>query len=90
MTLNPILIPSRVLQHPWPEVAGLILLPYVYIVYPRLVLRRQNEFSRVVSENAADMIALVEITGKWLHNSPVYERVLAYSSQELAVTGSLE
>ena len=90
MTLNPILIPSWVLQFPWPEVAGLFLLSYLYIAYQRIVYRRQNELFRVVSENAADMIALVEVTGKRLYNSPAYEKVLGYSSKELAATGSLE
>ena len=90
MTLNPILIPSWVLQFPWPEVAGLFLLSYLYIAYQRIVYRRQNELFRVVSENAADMIALVEVTGKRLYNSPAYEKVLGYSSEELAATGSLE
>ena len=75
MCFSLIFFPSRALQRPWPEVAGLILLPYLYIAYQRLHHRRQNELFRVVSENAADMIALVEVTGKRLYNSPAYEKV---------------
>jgi PAS domain S-box-containing protein len=52
--------------------------------------RKQIELFRTVSENAADMIALVDVNGKRLYNSPAYERVLGYSAQELAETGSLE
>jgi PAS domain S-box-containing protein len=71
-------------------VAALVLLPYLYIAYQRLRHLRQNELFRIVSENAADMIALVEVTGKRLYNSPAYEKVLGYSLKELAATGSLD
>jgi diguanylate cyclase (GGDEF)-like protein/PAS domain S-box-containing protein len=84
------LFPSWVLQQPWPELAGLVVLPYVYIAYQRFHHRRKSELFRVVSENAADLIALVEVTGKRLYNSPAYEKVLGYSPKELAATGSLE
>ena len=82
--------PRWALERPWPEVAGLILLPYLYIAYQRLRHLRENELFRIVSENAADMIALVEVTGKRLYNSPAYEKVLGYSLKELAASGSLE
>src|SRR4029077_18093110 len=90
LTTCVILFPSWVLQQPWPEVAGLIALPYLYIAYQRFHHRRENEIFRVVSENAADLIALVEVTGKRLYNSPAYEKVLGYSPKELAATASLE
>jgi PAS domain S-box-containing protein len=82
--------PSWILQRPLPELTGLILLLCLYIVYQRLRHLRQNDLFRIVSENAADMIALVEVTGKRLYNSPAYEKVLGYSSRELAATTSLE
>ncbi|MGD0964651.1 MAG: EAL domain-containing protein [Candidatus Acidiferrales bacterium] len=88
--LNLIYLPRWALERPWPEVAGLILLPYIYIAYQWLRHRRENELFRIVSENAADMIALVEVTGKRLYNSPAYEKVLGYSLKELAASGSLE
>ena len=56
--------PFWVLQRPLPELAGLILLLYLYVAYQRLHRLRQNELFRIISENAADMIALVEVTGK--------------------------
>jgi len=90
MTVWVIFFSSWVLQQPWPELACLIALPYVYIAYQRLHHRRQDELFRVVSENAADLIALVEVTGKRLYNSPAYEKVLGYTPKELAATGSLE
>jgi len=90
LTAGAIFFPSWVLQQPWPGLACLIGLPYVYIAYQRFHHRRQDKLFRVVSENAADLIALVEVTGKRLYNSPAYEKVLGYSPKELAATGSLE
>src|SRR3984957_12958926 len=89
-SLSLISFPSWLLRGHWLELAGVALVPYVYIAYQRLRYRRRNELFRVVSENAADMIALVEVTGKRLYNSPAYEKVLGYSSEELAATASLE
>ncbi len=90
IALSTVFIPAWILQEPWPEVAALALLPYLYIAYQRLRHLRQNELFRIVSENAADMIALVEVTGKRLYNSPAYEKVLGYSLKELAASGSLD
>jgi PAS domain-containing protein len=78
MTARVILFASWVLQQPWPQLACLIALPYVYIAYQRLHHHRQDQLFRVVSENAADLIALVEVTGKRLYNSPAYQKVLGY------------
>jgi PAS domain S-box-containing protein len=77
-------------QHPWPELVVAFFLPYLYIAFQQLRHCRQNELFRLVSENAADMIALAEVTGKRLYNSPAYEKVLGYSPKELAATESLE
>jgi PAS domain S-box-containing protein len=90
LTVGAIFFPSWVLQQPWPGLACLIGLPYVYIAYQRFHHRRQDKLFRVVSENAADLIELVEVTGKRLYNSPAYEKVLGYSPKELAATSSLE
>jgi PAS domain S-box-containing protein len=89
-TTSAIFFPSWILQQPLPGLVCLIGLPYVYIAYQRFHHRRQDKLFRVVSENAADLIALVEVTGKRLYNSPAYEKVLGYSPDELAATGSLE
>src|SRR5580698_9657951 len=90
MGLTLIPIPSWLFQSPLPELTGLILLLCLYIATQRLRRLRLNNLFRIVSENAADMIALVEVTGKRLYNSPAYEKVLGYSPEELAATGSLE
>jgi PAS domain S-box-containing protein len=85
------LIPQLpVLQVQWPELTGLVFFLYLYIGVQRLRHRRENRLFRLVSENAADMIALVEVTGKRMYNSPAYEKVLGYTAKELAATGSLE
>ncbi len=51
---------------------------------------KREELFRIVAENAADMIALVDVKGHRLYNSPAYERVLGYSKDELAKTSSFE
>src|SRR3979411_2196181 len=79
-----------ILQDLWPELAGLFVLPYIYIAFQQIRQRRQNELFRLISENAEDMIALVEVNGKRLYNSPSYEKVMGYSAEELAATASLE
>src|ERR1700731_1582041 len=42
------------------------------------------------SENAADMIALVDQDGRRLYNSPAYQKVLGYSPEDLKATSSIE
>src|SRR3954451_1574873 len=70
--------------------AALVLLFDIYTVYQHLQLSRmrrqlaeRNELFRVISENAADMIAVVDAEGHRLYNSPAYEPVLGYSQEEL-------
>jgi PAS domain S-box-containing protein len=52
--------------------------------------RRREELFQIVTENAADMIALVDMKGRRLYNSPAYKRVLGYSAAELGETSSFE
>jgi len=52
--------------------------------------RKRDEIFQVVTENAADMIALVDVKGRRLYNSPSYKRVLGYSPAELSETSSFE
>jgi PAS domain S-box-containing protein len=52
--------------------------------------RKKDEIFQAVTENAADMIALVDVKGRRLYNSPAYKRVLGYSPSELSETSSFE
>lgn len=46
-------------------------------------LRRSEEMFRIITENATELIALVDRTGKRLYNSPSYQTVLGYTPEEL-------
>jgi len=56
----------------------------------RAQLKHREELFRIVAENAADMIALVDVKGHRLYNSPAYQKVLGYSPEELAKTSAFE
>ncbi|MFZ0937964.1 MAG: PAS domain S-box protein, partial [Candidatus Sulfotelmatobacter sp.] len=77
--------------------ACLVLLFDIYTVYQHLQLQRiraeltdRNQLFEVITENAADMIAVIDYAGKRLYNSPAYQKVLGYSSEELKSTSSAE
>ena len=72
---------------------GLVLLFDVYVIYQQLQIHRfrmrlaeREELFRLITENAADMIAVVTSGGHRLYNSPSYQRVLGYSPEELGKT----
>ena len=52
--------------------------------------KTKEELFRIVTENAADMIALVDVKGRRLYNSPAYKRILGYSAAELGETSAFE
>jgi diguanylate cyclase (GGDEF)-like protein/PAS domain S-box-containing protein len=52
--------------------------------------KKHEELFQIVTENAADMIALVDVKGRRLYNSPAYKRVLGYSAAELGETSAFE
>src|SRR5436309_6345145 len=52
--------------------------------------RKREEIFMIVTENAADMIALVDVKGHRLYNSPAYKRILGYSPAELSETSAFE
>jgi PAS domain S-box-containing protein/diguanylate cyclase (GGDEF)-like protein len=52
--------------------------------------KKNEELFKIVTENAADMIALVDVKGRRLYNSPAYKRILGYSAAELGETSSFE
>ena len=52
--------------------------------------KKREELFQIVTENAADMIALVDVKGRRLYNSPAYKRVLGYTAAELGETSAFE
>jgi len=52
--------------------------------------KQREELFQIVTENAADMIALVDMKGRRLYNSPAYKRVLGYTAAELGQTSSFD
>jgi PAS domain S-box-containing protein len=77
--------------------AALVLLFDIYTVYQHLQLHRirkqlaeHGQLFRLISENAADMIALVDANGRRLYNSPAYQKVLGYTAEELQQTSALD
>ncbi|MFZ0136282.1 MAG: EAL domain-containing protein [Candidatus Sulfotelmatobacter sp.] len=52
--------------------------------------KEREELFQIITENAADMIALVDLKGHRLYNSPAYKRILGYSAAELSETSSFE
>lgn len=52
--------------------------------------KKNEELFQIVTENAADMIALVDMTGRRLYNSPAYKRILGYTPAELGETSAFE
>jgi two-component system cell cycle sensor histidine kinase/response regulator CckA len=76
---------------------GLILIFDIYTLYQQLQIHRMRrklirgeELFRLISENAADMIAVVDMDGKRVFNSFSYEKVLGYSLEELKKSSSFE
>lgn len=72
---------------------AMVLLFDIYTAYQhfqiqavRKELIEREELFRLITENAADMIAVVDALGRRLYNSPSYERILGYSPQELGTT----
>ncbi|HYL69583.1 MAG TPA: PAS domain S-box protein [Candidatus Limnocylindria bacterium] len=76
---------------------GLVLVFDVYTIYQQLQIHRirrrlleREELFRLISENAADMIAVVDMEGRRIYNSLSYQRVLGYSPEELKGSAALE
>jgi diguanylate cyclase (GGDEF)-like protein/PAS domain S-box-containing protein len=51
---------------------------------------KREELFQIMTENAADMIGLVDVKGRRLYNSPAYKRILGYSAAELGETSAFE
>jgi two-component system cell cycle sensor histidine kinase/response regulator CckA len=76
---------------------ALVLLFDIYVVYQQLQIHRmhetlheQKELFSLIGENAADMIAVVDTSGRRLYNSPSYQKTLGYSTEELENTAAFE
>jgi len=76
---------------------GMVLLFDVYTVYQQLQIHRmrrrlfeREELFRLISDNAADMIAVVDMDGNRIYNSQSYSRVLGYDEEELKQSSSFE
>lgn len=76
---------------------GLVLIFDIYTLYQQLQInsmRRKliqgEELFRLITENAADMIAVVDMKGNRVFNSRSYEKVLGYSIEELKQSSAFE
>jgi PAS domain S-box-containing protein len=70
--------------------AAFVLLFDIYTVYQHFQLQRLrkqlaegNELFELITENAADMIAVVDNQGHRLYSSPAYQKILGYSPEDL-------
>ncbi len=77
--------------------AALVLLFDIHTVYQHLqiqqIRRRLSQRDRLfqlITDSAADMIAVIDGNGKRLYNSPAYHKILGYSPEDLAATSSLD
>jgi diguanylate cyclase (GGDEF)-like protein/PAS domain S-box-containing protein len=75
------------------SLSGLVILVLyqqfrIYIIHRDS--KERDELFQIITENAADMIALVDVKGRRLYNSPAYKRILGYSAAELGETSAFE
>lgn len=76
---------------------ALVLLFDIYTIYQHFQLQRirrrlaeREQLFKLITENAADMISVVDHHGKRLYNSPAFTKMLGYEPEELASTSSME
>ncbi len=77
--------------------AALVLMFDIYTLYQQRELHRirrqlaeREHLFQLITENAADMIAVIDRNGQRLYNSPAYQTILGYGPEELAATSSME
>ncbi len=77
--------------------SALVLIFDIYTMWQHFQLQRirrelaqRDHLFQLITENAADMIAVVDGEGNRLYNSPAYEKVLGYSSEELSAGTSVD
>jgi PAS domain S-box-containing protein len=76
---------------------GLVLIFDIYTLYQQLQIHRMRrrliegeKLFRLITENAADLIAVVNMEGKRIFNSLSYQKVLGYSLEELKESSAFE
>jgi two-component system cell cycle sensor histidine kinase/response regulator CckA len=76
---------------------GLVFLFDLYTIYQYLLIHRirrelleREVLFHLISENAADMIAVVDMDGRRIFNSLSYQKVLGYSAEELQSSSAFE
>jgi len=76
---------------------ALVLLFDIYTIYQQRQLQRirrqlaeREHLFQLITENAADMIAVIDCKGQRLYNSPAYQKILGYGPEELAATSSMD
>ncbi|MCU1300498.1 MAG: hypothetical protein JWQ87_782 [Candidatus Sulfotelmatobacter sp.] len=77
--------------------AALVLLFDIYTMYQQRQLQRirrqlaeREQLFQLITENAADMIAVIDPNGQRLYNSPAYQKILGYGPEDLAATSSMD
>jgi PAS domain S-box-containing protein len=72
---------------------ALVLVFDIYTIYQHFQLQRirrqlleRDRLFQLITDSAADMIAVIDTEGRRIYNSPSYERVLGYSIEELKST----
>jgi len=76
---------------------ALVFLSDLYTIYQHVLIHRirkqlveREALFHLISENAADMIAVADMDGKRIYNSLSYQRVLGYSREELQASSAFE
>ena len=76
---------------------AVVLLFDLYTIYQQWQIHRirrelfqREELFRLISDNATDMIAVVDMEGRRIYNSYSYQTALGYSPEELRGSSSLE
>ena len=95
--IHPDYYSRNVLPQAMRGLVGLVFLFDLYTIYQYLLIHRirrqlleREELFHLISDNAADMIAVVDMNGRRIYNSLSYQRVLGYSPEELQASSSFE
>jgi PAS domain S-box-containing protein len=76
---------------------ALVLMFDIYTIYQHLQIHRMrrqiahhDRLFQLITENAADLIAVIDTNGRRLYSSPAYQKLLGYSADDLKGTPHLE